>query len=217
MVCLSWLNAEDTVQKCCTLKLKLIARFVPLCVINLVSFLSFGKSSSRAWWVQGKESQSSSKSSHTTQGLHLSSHYTTPQQTADCRLMLEQIEPSPLLCLPFSVVLCASRNAGQSHPGTALATEIYCDSLCNKGESPGVLLLCFHCTPTDKEGLNDEWQVLQSCANKLRWQIKFHQIFGSMNAPGIVWMQAGRDDISDSFMTNKMKEGSPLSEENSKL
>lgn len=60
---------------------KLIARFVPLCVINLVSFLSFGKSSSRAWWVQGKESQSSSKSSHTTQGLHLSSHYTTPQQT----------------------------------------------------------------------------------------------------------------------------------------
>ena len=126
-----------------------------------------------------------------------------------CRLVLERVEPCPLLCRPFSAVLCASRRAGQRHPGTALVTEIYCDTLCNTGESPGIFLLCFHRTLTDKANFNDEWLVLQSWANKLRWQIKFHRVSGSMTMLGIICAQAGRDDISGSFRINKRKGRSP--------
>jgi len=76
--------------------------------------------------------------------------------------VLEQMEPCPLLCHPFSAVLGASRRARQQHPGTTLAVKIYCDALCKTEESPGIFLLCFLHTLTAKAGPNDEWLVLQS-------------------------------------------------------
>lgn len=151
------------------------------------------------------------------QGPHSSSRYTAPPHTQFVppdpihppSLVLEQPEPCPPLRQPFPAMLCASRRAGQGRPGTALATEIYRDALCNTGESPGGFLLCFHRTLTEKAGPDDEWQVLQSWANKLTWQIKCHRISRSMTVPGIICTQAGRDDISDSFRVNKRKGRSP--------
>lgn len=63
----------------------------------------------------------------------------------------------PLLCSP----LCFQENQ-ILHPGTVLAMEICHDTLCNTGESPTVLLLCFHCTLTGKPGPNEEWLLFKA-------------------------------------------------------
>lgn len=104
--------------------------------------------------------------------------------------------------------LCFQR-VGQRRPSTALWPRRFTVTLCNTMENHGLFPLHFHCMITDRAAPKGEWLVLQSWANNLRWQIKFHQISGSMTVLGIIRMHAGRDDISDSFKINRGKGRSP--------
>lgn len=197
-------------QKCCTSQIKLASHFVPLHVIN---------SECHAKALANTEVQCAQRKGRS-QGAALRAHklprdHTRPLTTP---LFVTQSFPSAWRSSRQNKALCSItllwgalcfQRVGQRPPSTALAMEIYCHTLCNTTENRGLFPLHFHCMITDKAAPKGEWLVLQSWANNLRWQIKFHQISGSMTVLGIIRMHAGRDDISDSFKINRGKRRSP--------
>lgn len=190
-------------QKCCTPQIKLVSRFVPLHVIN--SEFHAEALSNRA--VQCTQYKGKSH------GAALRAHTRPRDRTRPLT--------TPLLMTQFFLsTWCSSR---QNKALCSVTPSLRCPVFPKSGtEAPqhwsGHRDLLSHCaiqrrtvvhshsTSTDKAAPKDEWLGLQSWAKKLRWQIKFHPISGSMSVPGIISMQAGRDDISDSFRINRRKE-----------